>query len=142
MRNRVQFKPIRQVQKTLKDTALRLLTEKILSGEIRPGERLNESQLARQFHISRAPIREALQQLLEQGLVVNVIRRGMFVVELQDEDIQKINKVRIVLEAEAFRLARDSMTPEGMQKLTTIVQAIEEDRLKQIRTAESIQIDI
>src|SRR5258708_2098226 len=100
MPRRSLFGPIR-TQKTLKDTAAGLLTEKILSGKIAPGERLNESQLSRQFRISRAPIREALQQLLEQGLVMNITRRGMFVVSLDSEDIQKINSLRLILEAEA-----------------------------------------
>src|SRR5689334_4432403 len=97
---------------TLKDRAVELLTDAILNGRIKPGERLNESQLAREFHVSRAPVREALQQLQEQSLIVNVPRRGMFVVSLEEEDIQKINSLRIVLESEALRLARKHLNPQ------------------------------
>src|SRR5262245_57425613 len=85
---------------TLKDQAVEMLTDAILGGKIRPGERLNESQLARDLHVSRAPVREALQQLQEQSLIANLPRRGMFVVSLNEEDTQKINSLRIVLEAE------------------------------------------
>jgi DNA-binding GntR family transcriptional regulator len=141
MQDRPLFRAIRST-KTLKDTAVGLLTEKILSGQIGPGERLNESKLARQLRISRAPIREALQQLLEQGLVVNMARRGMFVVQLEIEDIQKINSIRIVLEAEALRLAHERLTASGRRKLTDLVTAIEKERLKPTHTTKSIQLDI
>ena len=124
MPRRSLFGPIR-IQKTLKDTAGHLLTEKILSGEIRPGERLNESQLSRQLRISRAPIREALQQLLQQGLVVNITRRGMFVVSLQQEDIKKINNLRRILEAEALRQARRSAKPPDIQRVARLVERME-----------------
>src|SRR5579872_711589 len=130
MHDQVVFRPIRQVQKSLKETAVRLLSEKILSGEIPPGERLNESRLSRQFRISRAPIREALQQLMEQGLVVNMPRRGMFVVKLLEEDMQKMNSLRLILEAEALRLVRDRLTTEGLEELTRIVEEIEDESMK------------
>jgi DNA-binding GntR family transcriptional regulator len=115
---------------TLKSKGAEILTEAIFSGKIKPGERLNESQLSRELRISRAPIREALQQLQEQGWVVNRARRGMFVVHLEEEDIQKINSVRLLLEAECLRLARASMTPQLEAKLIQIL-----DRLERSETA-------
>ncbi len=117
------FAPVRA--QTLKENILEMLTGAILSGKIRPGERLNESELARQLQVSRAPIREALQQLSEQGLVMNHPRRGMFVVSLEKEDLQKINSLRIVLEAEALRLTRSRLTPQIEKKLTQIVERME-----------------
>jgi DNA-binding GntR family transcriptional regulator len=117
-----------------------LLSQKIISGKIRPGERLNESSLAQQFRISRAPIREALQQLLEQGLVVNVPRRGMFVVSLSDEDVQKINSLRLILECEALRLARLNITAHGVQKLTALVKKM--DLTEPAATDHSVRLDI
>jgi len=102
-----------------------MLTDAILSGKIRPGERLNESQLARELHVSRAPVREALQQLQEQSLIANFPRRGMFVVSLDQEDTQKINSLRIILEAEALRLARKNLTPQGEKKLLELLQEME-----------------
>lgn len=110
---------------TLRDNVAGLISEAILLGKMKPGDRVNESQLARELHVSRAPIREALQQLQEQGLIVNIPRRGMFVVNLDDEDLQKINSVRLVLESEAMRLARLRMTPEGERKLTQILRRLE-----------------
>jgi DNA-binding GntR family transcriptional regulator len=92
---------------------------------MKPGERVNESQLARELKVSRAPIREALQQLQEQGLIINHPRRGMFVVHLEDEDLQKINSVRLIVEAEALRLARANFTAAAQAKLVQILERME-----------------
>lgn len=110
---------------TLKDRTVEVLADAILTGKIKPGERLNESQLARDLHVSRAPVREALQQLQEQSLIVNIPRRGMFAVSLDEEDIQKINALRVVLEAEALRLAQRHLNPQREKKLEQLLLTIE-----------------
>lgn len=110
---------------TLKSRGVEILTEAIFSGKIKPGERLNESQLSRELQISRAPIREALQQLQEQGLVVNHARRGMFVVHLETEDVQKINSIRVILEAECLRLARAHLTFQSEARLVQLLERVE-----------------
>jgi len=112
---------------SLRENVAELLVEKILSGKFEPGDRLNESALSRQLQVSRAPIREALQQLQEQGLVVNQPRRGMFVVELTSEDVRKINAMRIVLEGEALVLCREHMTPAVLRRLQQLVERMERD---------------
>jgi DNA-binding GntR family transcriptional regulator len=114
---------------TLKQNITELLTDAIFSGKLKPGERLNESQLSREFHVSRAPIREALQHLQEQGLVMNSPRRGMFVVYLEDEDVQKINSVRLIVEAEALRLARAKMKKPQEATLLKLLEAVETSEL-------------
>src|SRR5438128_6707357 len=91
---------------TLKTYLMATLRNAIISGKFKPGDRLNESELARQYKVSRIPVREALQQLQAQGLVTNHPRRGMFVSILSDEECQKINSLRIILEAEALKLCR------------------------------------
>ena len=65
-----------------------LLREGILTGKYRPGDRLNESQIARELNISRIPVREALSQLQEQGLVQNRERRGMFVTHIGPQEVR------------------------------------------------------
>jgi DNA-binding GntR family transcriptional regulator len=119
------FQPIKN-NGTLKDRTVEVLADAILSGKIKPGERLNESQLARDLRVSRAPVREALQQLQEQSLIVNIPRRGMFAVSLDEEDIQKINSLRVVLEAEALRLARMRLNPQREKKLEQLLVTIED----------------
>lgn len=110
---------------TLKAHVLRRLRDAIVTGRYKPGDRLNESKLARDFEISRIPIREALMTLQEQGLVMNHERRGMFVTMLAEEDVQKINSLRVVLEAEALKLCRIHMTPEEAERLTAMVDEME-----------------
>ena len=110
---------------TLKAHLVEKLREAILSGKYKPGDRLNESSIAREFQISRIPVREALFQLQETGLVMNHKRRGMFVTMLSAEDVQKINSVRIVLETEALKLARARMTPEIAATLDSLVNRME-----------------
>ncbi|MBT9332966.1 GntR family transcriptional regulator [Paracidobacterium acidisoli] len=110
---------------TLKIYLLQKLRETILSGRYKPGDRLNESLIAREFKISRIPVREALLQLQESGLVTNRKRKGMFVTLLSEEDTQKINSVRLVLETEALKLARRRMTPETAAALTALVDKME-----------------
>ncbi len=110
---------------TLRESIAGLLTEAILSGKFQPGDRLNESELGRQLQVSRAPIREALHQLNEQGLVVNHPRRGMFVVNLSAPDIEKVNRLRIVLESEALLLCRKNLTPANEKKLLSHLEKME-----------------
>jgi DNA-binding GntR family transcriptional regulator len=123
MRKPAQFSPMSV--STLKENIAQVITEAIFSGKLQPGVRLNESQLARDLQVSRAPIREALQHLQEQGLVMNSPRRGMFVVLLEDEDISKINSVRLILEAESFRLARTHLTKIEEAKLLQLLERLE-----------------
>ncbi len=115
------------------------LIEAILSGKFRPGDRLNESELSRQMQVSRAPIREALNQLEEQGLIMHQPRRGMFVVSLNEIDIQKINRLRLVLEAEALILCRETLTPQGQRKLSQQLQKMERSGV--ISAREAIRLD-
>ena len=110
---------------TLKAHLVERLRDSIISGVYKPGARLNESKLARQFSVSRIPVREALMQLQEQGLVMNHPRRGMFVNTLTEEDTQKINSVRIVLESEAIKLCRAKLDSDMDSRLSGIVERME-----------------
>ena len=123
MTGKAAFAPVKLA--TLKENVVEIISDAIFTGRMKPGERVNESQLARELEVSRAPIREALQQLQEQGLIINHPRRGMFVVHLQDEDLQKINSVRLILEAEALRLARANFTDAARAKLSQALDRME-----------------
>jgi DNA-binding GntR family transcriptional regulator len=125
---------------TLRENITAQLVEAILSGRLKPGDRLNESELSRQLQVSRAPIREALQRLQEQGLVVNEPRRGMFVISLSDEELQKINSLRLVLEIEALELCRRNLQPAGRKKLSALLARMEPDRSKP--AIETAQLDL
>jgi DNA-binding GntR family transcriptional regulator len=110
---------------TLRTHVVKVLSAGILSGKYRPGDRLNESQIARELSISRIPVREALSQLQEQGLVQNRERRGMFVINIGQDEVQQISSLRLVLETEAMRLAKTRMTPEILAGLESIVRRMD-----------------
>jgi DNA-binding GntR family transcriptional regulator len=93
---------------SLVELAYDRLSREILSGRTDPGERLVEEQLTRQLGISRAPLREALRQLAQQGLVEHTPRRGVRVATLSDDDVRELYEIRDVLE----RHAVSSMPPD------------------------------
>lgn len=111
---------------TLKGHVVDRIRHAILGGIFKPGERLNETKIANQFKVSRIPVREALLQLQEQGLVTNHPRRGMFVITLNEEDTQRINSLRILLEAEAIKLCRVNLTATAEERLTALVEKMEQ----------------
>jgi DNA-binding GntR family transcriptional regulator len=106
---------------TLRAHVVKMLSAGILSGKYKPGDRLNESQIARELSISRIPVREALSQLQEQGLVQNRERRGMFVTNIGPEEVLQLSSLRTILETEALRLARARMTPEILAALEKLI---------------------
>jgi DNA-binding GntR family transcriptional regulator len=81
------------------------LRERILSGELRPGERIREVPLASHFGLSRGPIREALRVLVAEGLVVRQPRIGAIVVPIDERTVDEVYSLRIALELFAVRRA-------------------------------------
>jgi DNA-binding GntR family transcriptional regulator len=92
---------------SLVELAVRRLRAEIVGGAFAPGERLVEEQLTRRFGISRAPLREALRLLGQQGLVEHLPRRGVRVVQLSSRDIDELFSLRDVLERFALQCALD-----------------------------------
>lgn len=90
---------------SLADLSVQRLRREILSGVLAPGERIIEEQLTQRFGISRAPLREALRELAQQGLVEHLPRRGVRVTELSRVDVDELFGLRDVLERYAMRLA-------------------------------------
>jgi DNA-binding GntR family transcriptional regulator len=90
---------------SLVELAVSRLSRDILSGNSDPGQRLVEEQLTRRFGISRAPLREALRLLAQQGLIEHVPRRGARVATLSERDIAELYTIRDVLERHAVGAA-------------------------------------
>jgi DNA-binding GntR family transcriptional regulator len=81
------------------------LRRAILSGELAPGSALVETALAAKFEVSRAPLREAMRQLAEEGLIVTIAYTGTRVIELSVDDLHEIQSMRVTLERFAFEQA-------------------------------------
>lgn len=90
---------------SLLEVTTRRLRDEILSGDLAPGQRLVEEQIRQRFAISRAPLREALRTLANQGLVEHLPRRGTRVTELSAEDVDQLFALRALLERHAIETA-------------------------------------
>ena len=88
---------------TLSGQVTERLRDGILAGAYTQGEQLNEAELARRFGVSRGPLREAMQRLIQDGLLETRPHRGVFVPELTDEDLADIYFAREAIETAAVR---------------------------------------
>ena len=98
----------------------------IMTGELAPGARLNETELSERFGTSRGPVREALRALEEAGLVKNEKNRGSFVRIIALEEAQEIYELREALETVVGKRAALRATDEFVGKLTGIVEAMQQ----------------
>lgn len=77
------------------------LRERIIDGSFGPGDQINEAQVAQQLNVSRGPVRESLQRLVQEGLLIGRPNRGVFVRELTLRDIAEVYEAREVIECAA-----------------------------------------
>ncbi len=99
----------------------------ILRGQLAAGQILKQEELAKQFGLSRAPVREALRQLEAEGLVVSYPHRGTVVAELSPEDIEEVFLIRITLETTVLRLAVPKMTDVDFRKAEAVLDQTDND---------------
>lgn len=109
----------------LRDVVFNTLRQAILRGELEPGERLMEIQLANKLGVSRTPIREAIRKLELEGLVLMIPRRGAVVAEITEKSLRDVLEVRSALEELAVELACDRITEEQMEELREAAVAFE-----------------
>ena len=109
----------------LRDVVFNTLRQAILRGEMEPGERLMEIQLADKLGVSRTPIREAIRKLELEGLVIMIPRKGAEVAHITEKDMRDVLEVRAALEELAATLACRNVTPERIEELK--IQIISKD---------------
>lgn len=109
----------------LKDQATQLLRDYIINGQIAPGTKLVERNVADMLGVSRAPARDALIELERAGLVESR-SNGRHVIELDEEDICELYQVRLALEKLAVELACHKNTPQNNAVLTALFQRMKE----------------
>lgn len=101
----------------LRDVVFKTLRQAILKGELEPGERLMEIQLAERLGVSRTPIREAIRKLELEGLVLMIPRKGAEVAKISENNLRDVLEVRRSLEELAIDLACQRMTIEELDEL-------------------------
>lgn len=109
----------------LRDVVFNTLREAILKGELKPGERLMEIQLAERLGVSRTPIREAIRKLELEGLVLTIPRRGAEVAKMTEKNMREVLVVRKALEVLAVEIACDVITPTQIVELKEVARAFE-----------------
>ena len=101
----------------LRDVVFHTLRQAILKGELKPGERLMEIQLANKLGVSRTPIREAIRKLELEGLVLMIPRKGAEVAEITEKNLRDVLEVREALEQLAVQLACEQITKAQIREL-------------------------
>lgn len=97
-----ELKPVKR-RSTVEHIAAELRAA-IMSGSLEPGDQLGEADLAERFAVSRGPLREAMQRLVSEGVLVAITNRGVFVAELTLEDVRDVYRTRSVIERGAVEI--------------------------------------
>ncbi|GAB2517477.1 GntR family transcriptional regulator [Nocardiopsis aegyptia] len=113
------------------------LREAIMYGSLSPGDQLGEAELAGQLGVSRGPLREAMQRLVQEGLLRSERHRGLFVRELTPDDVRDIYVARLAVERTACELIMRGNRGEALARLTPALDALAEAAAGRDRTAMS-----
>lgn len=111
---------------SLQEKVYVLLHDAIISGELRPGQRLVEHRLADQLGVSRVPIREAIRKLEQEKLVAVSPRRAVVVRDIDPREVEETFIVRLTLEGAAARLAAARASEADIRRLEEILASMEE----------------
>lgn len=107
---------------SLRHRVTHLLREAIVGGQLRPGDRIVEEEVSEQLKVSRGPVREALRQLGQEGLVVSYPYRGTVVLGVSQEEVEEVLvPIRLVLERFAFRHALHRLGNSDLSDLAKLV---------------------
>ena len=109
----------------LRDVVFNTLREAILKGDLKPGERLMELQLASKLGVSRTPIREAIRMLEQEGLAVTTPRKGAEVAKMTLKDLEDVLEIRDALDELAVRIACQKISDEQLKQLEDMKELFE-----------------
>ena len=107
--------------KTLRENVTNIIRNAIIEGTLPAESELNQAQLADQLGISRGPVREALGQLEQEGLIRNVPYKGVYVTSLTPHYVLELFSLRSVLEVFAVRQAIERLQPGDLERLRELV---------------------
>lgn len=116
----LQFGPV-ETSARLVDTIVEKLRDAIVSGELLPGTALSVPALARALDVSRSPVREAVLQLVGDGLAVEQPRKGVVVATIDHEDLVRIHEIREYMEAAAARYCAERIDRSGIAALDAVL---------------------
>lgn len=104
--------------------AYNYLKRKILNGELKANEKINETKYASEIKVSRTPLREALRNLEADGLVEYVTNKGVFVKDINEFNLNEVFELRLMIETYVYKQAFNKITKDQIQELKNIIQAM------------------
>lgn len=110
-------------QSSFSDRVYNAILELLVDHRIKPGEKLSEEELASALQVSRTPIREALQRLASDGLVVFYPRRGAYAKEITPRDITELYELRRCLEVYAARRAMGAIPEKVVRRIDVLIES-------------------
>ncbi|MCM3598049.1 GntR family transcriptional regulator [Metabacillus idriensis] len=105
---------------SLADQVCELLKDAIIKGELKPGDRLIEMEIAKEYKVSQAPVREALSRLRIEGLVVHYRHKGSFVSNFSKKNVEEVYSFREMMEPLAIQKALNNLTDEDLRELSNL----------------------
>lgn len=126
----------------LREHILQQLRSVILDGTYRPGDRLVELTIADQLQVSRAPVREALCALEQEGIIVQIPRRGYFVVDFDEKDLEEVYSLRLLLEKDALQRAAHRAQNEDYDQMQHLVDALAKAATEQTDPGTIVELDL
>ncbi|MFB9835816.1 GntR family transcriptional regulator [Actinoallomurus acaciae] len=102
------------------------LRSAIMYGSLAPGSQLGEADLAARLGVSRGPLREAMQRLVQEGLLRSEPHRGLFVITLAEDDVEDVYLARLAIERAACRMIMARNRGEALVRLTEALDALME----------------
>jgi DNA-binding GntR family transcriptional regulator len=124
-----------------KDEIKERLREAIVTGQLRPGQRIVETEVARTFGISQVPVREALRGLEEEGLVRSVKYKGTYVADFELKEVYHTFLLRTQVEVNALSITLPNLTESHFNRLAEIVQRMRE-AAQETTYAEHSKLDV
>jgi len=120
--------PIEQIEEKtlLRKKIYDMLKEAIISGELEPGERIIELELAEKIGISRTPIREAIRQLESKGYFESIEKGGVRVAKISEKEIKDWSEIKNVLNEFAIKKAVNNITYEQLEELEKVLEDIKD----------------
>lgn len=112
--------------KTLRAGVTDSIRRAILNGDLLPREQVNQAQIAERLGTSRGPVREALRQLEEEGLIQNIPYKGTFVIDISPDYIEELYSIRGALESFAVRRMIERAQLDELESLKTTVATMRE----------------
>jgi DNA-binding GntR family transcriptional regulator len=118
------------------------IRDAIFSGAFELGDRLNEADIGDRLSVSRGPVRDALTQLRQEGLVTMHWHRGAFIMQLSERDVRELYSLRTVLEVFAIRQAATNATAANLDAMSNVLASMSKAIANEQNDFDMIQLDI